>query len=302
MAVRSGNVLHSRWLEFRDEHFRRTNSGVSLSAARLTSPCQLFGDWHLLLDRLLCHPASSFVGSHGTVPRLRAFLSSWNLVGRSTQTLRLSETKLPNHGLRHIWTRQSRRSRCATPVPLGVNLSRQVSPRPRPLRSQARPSVIPRRVGPRLEGVVDAISPRPWNLHQTCKTSPSRATNSYRTGLTKKPRRSLEIRPATITIAKGFCVSEPMPVESAAGSNPRQATSAVIMMGRSRKREASRVAVRMSLFSSRSLLINETRMTAVSTDTPIRARSPRIDETLNGVWVSFSAMSAPTGSVITTPR
>ena len=56
-------------------------------------------------------------------------------------------------------------------------------------------------------------------------------------------------------MANGFCVSEPMPVESAAGSKPRQATSAVIMMGRSRSSEASRVAVRMSLFSSRSLLM-----------------------------------------------
>src|SRR5882762_1949779 len=97
MAVRSGNVLHSRWLEFRDEHFRRTNSGVSLSAARLASPCQLFGDWHLLLDRLLCHPAPSFIGSHVTVPNGRVFLSLWNSRGGSTQTLRDSETMLPSH-------------------------------------------------------------------------------------------------------------------------------------------------------------------------------------------------------------
>jgi len=74
MAVRSGNVLHSRFLELRDEHFRRTNSGVPFSASRLTSLCELFGDWHLLLDRLLCHPPSSFVGSHGTVPQRRTFL------------------------------------------------------------------------------------------------------------------------------------------------------------------------------------------------------------------------------------
>src|SRR6516164_2852650 len=45
----------------------------------------------------------------------------------------------------------------------------------------------------------------------TCKTSPSRATISYNTGLTKKPINSREINPATMTIAKGFWVSEPMP-------------------------------------------------------------------------------------------
>ena len=54
--------------------------------------------------------------------------------------------------------------------------------------------------------------------------------------------------------------------------------------------------------SRRNLLMYETRMTAVSTDTPISASSPRTDETLKGVLVSFSAISAPTGSVITTPR
>src|SRR4029077_7582596 len=135
----------------------------------------------------------------------------------------------------------------------------------------------------------------------TCKTSPSRATNSYSTGLTKKPRKNRESKPATITMAKGFCVSEPMPVESAAGRRPRQATSAVIMIGRRRSSEASRVAVRISLFSSRSLLIYETRITAVSTETPISASSPSTEETLKGVCVSFNAISAPTGSVIITP-
>src|ERR1700688_3652977 len=90
----------------------------------------------------------------------------------------------------------------------------------------------------------------------------------------KKPRKSREISPATMTIANGFCVSDPMPVESTAGKRPRQATSAVIMIGRNRSSEASRVAVRMSLFSRRSLLMYETRITAVSTDTPMSASIP----------------------------
>ena len=86
-----------------------------------------------------------------------------------------------------------------------------------------------------------------------------------------------------MTMANGLWVSDPMPVESAAGSNPRQATRAVIMIGRRRKSEASRVAERISIPSSRNLLMYETRMTAVSTETPSKARSPRTDDTLKGV-------------------
>ena len=110
-----------------------------------------------------------------------------------------------------------------------------------------------------------------------------------------------ETRPATITMEKGFCVSEPMPVERAAGSRPRQATRAVIIMGRRRIRAASRVAVRISRPSCRNLLMKDTRITAVSTETPISASKPSTEDTLNGVCVSLSAISAPTGSVITTP-
>jgi hypothetical protein len=40
-------------------------------------------------------------------------------------------------------------------------------------------------------------------------------------------------------VANGFCVSEPTPVDNAAGRRPRQATSAVIMMGRRRIKAAS---------------------------------------------------------------
>ena len=43
-------------------------------------------------------------------------------------------------------------------------------------------------------------------------------------------------------------------------------------------------------------------MTAVSTDTPSNATSPRTDDTLKGVCVSFSATKAPTGSVMITPN
>src|SRR5437868_2073366 len=44
--------------------------------------------------------------------------------------------------------------------------------------------------------------------------------------------KSSTIKPPTITMAKGRCESEPMSCDMAAGSNPRVATSMVIMMGR----------------------------------------------------------------------
>ena len=45
----------------------------------------------------------------------------------------------------------------------------------------------------------------------------------------------VELSPPTITMANGFCESDPMPFEVAAGSKPSVATSIVIMIGRSRK-------------------------------------------------------------------
>src|SRR5581483_3368205 len=80
------------------------------------------------------------------------------------------------------------------------------------------------------KGALPVSSPQAFLAH-TWRTSPSRATMRYSTGLTKKPMNRREMSPATITMANGFCVAEPMPVDNAAGSRPRQATKAVIMMG-----------------------------------------------------------------------
>jgi hypothetical protein len=116
----------------------------------------------------------------------------------------------------------------------------------------------------------------------------------------KNPKNSRDTKPATITIANGFCVSDPIPVDSAAGNKPTQATSAVMMMGRTRSKAASRVALVMSIPSRRSLFMYEIRITPVYTDPPLNASSPSADDTLNGVCVNLRAMSAPTGSVMIT--
>ena len=55
----------------------------------------------------------------------------------------------------------------------------------------------------------------------------------------------LASRPPTITMAKGLCESEPMACESAAGNNPRVATSKVIMIGRRRNTAPSTAASTM---------------------------------------------------------
>src|SRR6476620_680585 len=136
--------------------------------------------------------------------------------------------------------------------------------------------------------------------HHTFNTSSSRATSTYSTGARKIDRTSREMSPPTITIAKGFWESLPMPVDMAAGSRPMHATSAVIMMGRRRSSDASNVAVAMVLPSSRSLLTNEYRMTLVWTATPINATKPKPDDTLKCVPVSFKASSPPTGTVTST--
>ena len=123
---------------------------------------------------------------------------------------------------------------------------------------------------------------------------------AYRTGAMKIDRRSRDSKPPTMTMAKGFCESLPMPVEMAAGSSPMHATSAVIMMGRSRSTDASCVAATMPFPSIRNLLMNDYRMTLVWIATPMSATNPRLDETLKLVFVSFKARRPPTGAVTST--
>ena len=74
----------------------------------------------------------------------------------------------------------------------------------------------------------------------------------YSTGIRKTLIANRENSPPMITSANGRCESVPTPVASAAGSKPNAATSAVIMIGRSRSSAASRVASMMPLPPSRS--------------------------------------------------
>ena len=51
-------------------------------------------------------------------------------------------------------------------------------------------------------------------------------------GKINKVKNVAVINPPIITIARGFCDSEPIPVESAAGKSPIDAISAVMITGR----------------------------------------------------------------------
>ena len=61
--------------------------------------------------------------------------------------------------------------------------------------------------------------------------------------------------PPITTVANGRCTSAPVPVASAMGTNPSDATRAVISTGRSRVREPSVMASSRGLPSNRSLLM-----------------------------------------------
>ena len=74
--------------------------------------------------------------------------------------------------------------------------------------------------------------------------------------------------PPTITQAKGRCVSEPMPVERAAGNSPRPAINAVIRIGRKRSTAPSTIA----LFTGSPSLIKE--VTCSSMTTPFCTEMP----------------------------
>ena len=50
-------------------------------------------------------------------------------------------------------------------------------------------------------------------------------------GSTKRVRKVENINPYTMTVAKGLCTSDPIPVASDAGNNPMIATDAVIKTG-----------------------------------------------------------------------
>src|ERR1700686_314801 len=113
---------------------------------------------------------------------------------------------------------------------------------------------------------------------------------------------STAIRPPTMTMAKGRCESEPIPWEVAAGTNPSDATSMVIRIGRKRWIAPLVAALSIECPRDRSWLMYSTMMTPVWTETPKRARNPIPEETLKLVALRNSATTPPIGAIATVAR
>src|SRR5262249_40947556 len=56
----------------------------------------------------------------------------------------------------------------------------------------------------------------------------------YKAGSTTRVSNVLDTSPPITTVARGFCTSAPVPVANAMGTNPKEATRAVINTGRRR--------------------------------------------------------------------
>ena len=84
------------------------------------------------------------------------------------------------------------------------------------------------------------------------------------------------------TVARGRWTSAPVPVASAMGRKPSEATSAVINTGRRRVRALSRMASSSDLPSSRSWLMKVTSTNPFKTAMPERAMKPTAAEMEKG--------------------
>ena len=89
--------------------------------------------------------------------------------------------------------------------------------------------------------------------------------------------------PPITTVARGRCTSAPIPVARAMGTNPREATKAVISTGRSRVSDPCRMASSKGTSWSRNLLIKEMMTIPFNTATPDNAMNPTAAEIDNGI-------------------
>ena len=95
------------------------------------------------------------------------------------------------------------------------------------------------------------------------------------------------------TIANGFCVSEPMPVEIAAGKSPNIAIIAVITTGRTRDATPSRIAILRGCLCNRFCLKTEIKITPFWIQMPNNAMKPIPAEIEKFVLVAINAKMPP---------
>ena len=99
--------------------------------------------------------------------------------------------------------------------------------------------------------------------------------------------------PPMTTVASGCCTSAPGPVERAMGTKPKEATSAVMSLGRSRVTVPSTTARRSGRPSARSWLMKLISMMPLRTAMPDTAMKPIPAEIVKGMPRSQSASTPP---------
>ena len=102
-----------------------------------------------------------------------------------------------------------------------------------------------------------------------------------------------EITPPITTVARGLCTSEPIPVFSAIGMKPNEATNAVVNTGRSRVSAPFVIASSSVNFSFRNSRIKETITKPFKIAIPDSAMKPTAAEIENGIPLRTKANIPP---------
>ena len=89
------------------------------------------------------------------------------------------------------------------------------------------------------------------------------------------------ISPPMTTVASGFWTSAPVPVASAIGTNPSEATSTLMTTGRSRVSAPRMIACSSGIPSYNNCPMNVSMTKSLSTATPDNAMKPTADEIEN---------------------
>lgn len=115
----------------------------------------------------------------------------------------------------------------------------------------------------------------------------------YRTGRTSRVRMVDERIPPITTVAKGRCTSAPVPLAKAMGTNPKDATRAVINTGLSLLLDPVRIASSKGTPSERKDRMEEIMTRPLSTATPDSAMNPTPAEMESGIPRNQRATTPP---------
>ena len=106
-------------------------------------------------------------------------------------------------------------------------------------------------------------------------------TNRYNNDNTSNVNKVDDKIPPMTTVANGRCTSAPVPVTSATGTNPSDATNAVINTGRRRVMARSKMASSSERSSSRRVRMKAINTSPFNTATPDNATKPMAAEMID---------------------